>query len=257
MEKIDIVINGKKLEVEKRKTILEIAKETGIFIPTLCHHPSIEPYGACRLCTVEIDRNGRKRFVTSCNYPVEDEIEIRTDSEDVLKIRRMILQFLIAKVGYTGKVKEFAEMYKVEPVFGIGNDDCILCGLCVNVCKEVIGVNAIGFSSRGINRKVSSPFEKEPFDCIGCGACSFVCPTGAIKIIDKGNFREITKINAKLELEKCKICGKPFIPKKLIQYMKNKIGLKEEIDTLYICDDCKKNVYLDRINLLTLIGGKK
>ena len=159
--------------------------------------------------------------------------------------------------GYTGKVKEFAEMYNVEPVFGTGNDDCILCGLCVNVCKEVIGVSAIGFSSRGINRKVSPPFEKEPIDCIGCGACSFVCPTGAIKIIDKENFREITKINAKLELEKCKKCGKLFIPKKLIQFIENKIGLKGEIDTLYLCDDCKKNVYFDRINLLSLIGGKK
>lgn len=255
MENVEIIIDGERKTIPKRTTILKVAQELGIEIPTLCYHPGIEPYGACRLCIVEIERNGRKRYVTSCNYPVEDEIKIETNNDNVIKIRKLILELLIAKVGYKGKVKELSEKYKVEPRFGIGNDDCILCGLCVNVCKEIIGVNAIGFSQRGIERIVSSPFGKEPTDCIGCGACSFLCPVDAIKIEDIKDKRIISKINAKLELEKCKICGKPFIPKKLIDYIKRKIG-NVELDIFLTCEECKGENYFERLLFPSTIGGK-
>lgn len=257
MEKVEILIDGVRKVVEKRTTILSIAKSIGIEIPTLCYHPAIEPYGACRLCTVEIERNGRKKYVTACNYPVEEEIKIETENENVKKIRKLILELLIAKVGYRGKIEKLAEKYNVEPRFGIGNDDCILCGLCVNVCKEIIGVNAISFSSRGIERKLSSPFGKEAVDCIGCGACAFLCPVDAIQIKDKDGLRGISKINAKLELEKCKICGKPFIPKKLIEYIKKKLGGNVEIDIFLICDECKGKNYIERLFPLSITGGKK
>lgn len=254
MENVEIIIDGVKKVVKKRTTILEVARDTGIEIPTLCHHPAIEPYGACRLCTVEIERKGRKKYVTSCNYPIEDEIKIETNNENVRKIRKLLLELLIAKVGYKGKVKEYAEKYQVEPRFGQGTEDCILCGLCVNVCKEIIGVNAISFSSRGIERKVTPPFEKEAIDCIGCGACAFLCPVNAIEINDRNGIREITKVNAELELEKCKICGKPFIPEKLIEYVKKKLG-NVELDIFLVCDECKGKNYVER--LITLSGGKK
>ncbi|MCM8807450.1 MAG: 4Fe-4S dicluster domain-containing protein [candidate division WOR-3 bacterium] len=257
MKSVEIIIDGIKKIVPKRITILKIAQDVGIEIPTLCYHSAIEPYGACRLCIVEIERNGRKRYVTSCNFPVEDEIKIETNNENVVKIRKLILELLIAKVGYKGKVKEYAEKYEVEPRFGIGNDDCILCGLCVNVCKEIIGVSAISFSQRGIERKVSSPFEKEPTNCIGCGACSFVCPVDAIKVEDIKNERIIKKINAKLELEKCKICQKPFIPKKLIEYIKNKLGANVLLDIFLICNECKGKNYVDKLLPFSLTGGKK
>lgn len=256
MESVEIIIDGVKKLVPKRTTILKVAQEVGIEIPALCYHPAIEPYGACRLCTVEIERNGRKIFVTSCNYPIEDEIKIETNNESVIKIRKLILELLIAKVGYKGKIKEMAEKYEVQPRFGIGDNDCILCGLCVNVCKEVIGVNAIGFSSRGIDRNISSPFGKHPVDCIGCGACAFVCPVSAIKIEDLNNKRIITKINAELELEKCEKCGKYFVPKKLIDYIKNKLG-NVELDIFSICDECKGINYVERLMSLNTTGGKK
>ncbi|MCM8786122.1 MAG: 2Fe-2S iron-sulfur cluster-binding protein [Candidatus Omnitrophica bacterium] len=255
MENVEIIIDGVRKVVPKRITILKVAQELKIEIPTLCYHPAIEPYGACRLCTVEIEKNNRKMFVTSCNYPIENEIKIETNNENVIKIRKLILELLIAKVGYKGKVKEIAEKYNVEPRFGVGDDDCILCGLCVNVCKEIIGVNAISFSSRGINRDVSPPFGKEAVDCIGCGACAFLCPIGTIKIEDLNEKRIITKINANLELEKCKICGKYFVPKKFIEYIKNKIG-NVELDVFLICDECKGENYIKRLASFSLTGGK-
>ena len=184
---IPVTIDGQNIEVEEGTTILEAAQSLGIEIPTLCHHPALEPYGACRLCTVEITYNGRSRLVTSCNYPIRWEIEVQTASEKVLQGRKLLAELLLARCPNAPKVQEIAaSLGVVETRFESGREDelCYLCGLCVRVCEELIGQSAISFFGRGVDRAVGPPFLKFSDACIACGACAFVCPTGAIKLED-------------------------------------------------------------------------
>jgi len=182
---IRVVIDGREIEVERDTTILEAAEKLNIPIPTLCYHKALEPYGACRLCTVEVVHRGRSRLVTACNYPIRDEIEVFTASEKVLKGRRMIVELLLARCPEVPLLQRLAAELGIEkPRFPLKEDNCILCGLCVRVCQELVGVSAISFVGRGVEREVSTPFYKISEDCIACGACAFVCPTGAIKLED-------------------------------------------------------------------------
>ena len=121
-------------------------------------------------------------WVTSCNYPVEDGLVVFTKSEKTLKVRKTILELLLARCPKVPKIKELALEYGVQaPSFWVANEneDCILCGLCTRVCDEIVGVHAIDFAKRGIEREVTTPFEEFSDDCIGCGACATVCPTNS------------------------------------------------------------------------------
>lgn len=182
---INLTIDGKDIKCEKGKTILEVAESAGIKIPTLCHHPAIVPYGACRLCIVEIeDKRGRKRIVTSCLYPAEEGLKVWTNNERVRKDRKIIIELLLSRCPEVKILQDLAKEYEVGvPRFKLKNDNCILCGLCVRVCSEKLNIGAISFEGRGTTRKVSIPFNEEfsPV-CVGCGACTYVCPTGAIQM---------------------------------------------------------------------------
>ncbi len=174
-------IDDQQIEAQTSGTILEAALSAGIIIPTLCHHPALESYGSCRLCTVEIEKNGKKRFVTACNYPIEDDLVVRTATPAVLDIRRMIAELLLSRCPKEKQIQDLAREYGViEPRFKLEEEKCILCGLCCRVCGEMVGVFAINFQNRGTERSVGAPYEELSEDCIACGACSLVCPTSAI-----------------------------------------------------------------------------
>jgi len=184
---IQVTIDGQSSEVKEGTTILEAAQRLGIHIPTLCHHPALESYGACRLCTVEITYGGRSRLVTSCNYPIRWEMEVQTASEKVLRGRKLLAELLLARCPNAPVIQELAAGLGVtEARFESGAEDelCYLCGLCVRTCAELIGQSAISFVGRGVERKVGTPFLQFSDACIACGACAFVCPTGAIKLED-------------------------------------------------------------------------
>jgi coenzyme F420-reducing hydrogenase beta subunit/ferredoxin len=179
--KLKLFIDDHQIETEATITILDAARSAGIYIPTLCHHPALEPYGSCRLCTVEIEKNGRKRFVTACNYPVEDGLRVLTRSPEVLDIRKMIAELLIARCPGEKIVQDLAREYGIiRPRFKSDDEKCILCGLCSRVCGELVGVSAINFQNRGTERDVGTPYGELSEDCIGCGACALVCPTNAV-----------------------------------------------------------------------------
>jgi heterodisulfide reductase subunit A len=182
---IDVIIDGQPIAVEPDTTVLQAAQQLGISIPTLCHHPALEPYGACRLCTVEVTTGGRSRLVTSCNYPIRTEMEVQTASAPVLKGRRVLAELLLARCPKVPAIQRLAADLGVTNVrFAAGDELCYLCGLCVRTCRELIGQSAISFIGRGVDREVGPPFLKFSDDCIACGACAFVCPTGAIKLED-------------------------------------------------------------------------
>jgi len=184
--KIEIEINGRNVEAEDREPLLTVCAREGIYIPTLCHHPRMEPYGVCRVCIVKVSWGKKFKYVTACNYPVENGDVIDTESGDVEKLRKMSIEALLGRCPNEPGVVEFAKAHGVEssrfpPVIPDG-DDCILCGLCVRVCSEVVGANALGFMDRGPDREICTPFKEHPENCIGCGACSTVCPTTAMKM---------------------------------------------------------------------------
>jgi len=189
MSEISLEIDGRGVKAEEGMSILEAAKSAGIDIPTLCYHPALAPFGACRLCSVEITSHGRSRIVTSCNYPVEDGLIVNTKSPDVIETRKVLCELLLARCPNVKVIQDLARDYGVEkPRFKLADEKCILCGLCARICEERIGVSAINFIGRGVDRKVETPFQATldiDLDvCIACGACAFVCPTGAIKLED-------------------------------------------------------------------------
>jgi len=191
MAEVALEIDGREVKVEQDTTILEAAKNVGIDIPTLCYHPALAPFGACRICSVEITSRGRSRIVTSCNYPVEEGLVVSTKSPNVIEIRKMLLELLLARAPKAEIIQDLAKEYGVEKTrFKIKDPEnlCILCGLCARICEERMGVSVINFVNRGVERKVQTPFQRTSdadLDlCLACGACAFVCPTGAIKLED-------------------------------------------------------------------------
>ncbi len=184
---VNLTIDGKKTQVEEGTTILQAAAKKDITIPTLCYHPLLEPYAACRVCVVEVIQGEKSKIVTSCNTSVEEGIEVKTNSERVLRARKFNIEMLMAQAPDAEPVKELAKEMGIEETrFTIKDpsEQCILCGLCVRACEEVVGASAISFNERGSERKVSTPFSEESESCIGCGACAFFCPTGAIDLED-------------------------------------------------------------------------
>jgi coenzyme F420-reducing hydrogenase beta subunit/ferredoxin len=185
-KEVTLKMDGKEVKATEGATILEVARKLGIEIPTLCYLSSLEPFGSCRVCSVEItDSRGRKKVVTSCNYPVTEGLEVSTKSEKVLKTRKLLLELLLARCPKVKKIQDLAREYGVEkPRFWIedAEEDCILCGLCARVCQERVGVYAINFAKRGVEREVATPYHSFSDDCIGCGACALVCPTNSRRI---------------------------------------------------------------------------
>ncbi|MBE0480165.1 MAG: (2Fe-2S)-binding protein [Dehalococcoidia bacterium] len=192
MSKIRLNIDGREIEAEEGQTLLEVARSADIDIPTLCHHEKLAPFGACRLCTVEIERRGRSRLVTSCVYQVEDGLIVKTGTPRVTKIRKMLLELMLASAPV---LSETAARFGVErPRFISEKTQCILCGLCARYCAEVKGANAITFVGRGTERRIA--FIDEIVSrgvCMDCRECWGLCPTGKIaRETDGASFEGIT-----------------------------------------------------------------
>lgn len=182
MSEIILLIDGREVAAREGMTVLEAAQKAGISIPTLCHHEKLEPYGGCRLCTVEAEVRGRTQLVASCLYPVAKDLVVRTRSEKVDRIRKMILELLLAHAPDSFELQDLAQEYgadrdrfEKEPSF------CLHCGLCVRYCAEVKKKNAIGFVDRGTRREISFIPEIASKECWNCKECFPLCPTEALQ----------------------------------------------------------------------------
>ena len=182
MSDITLTIDGKEVKANAGTTVLEAAKTAGVNIPTLCYHEKLEPFGGCRLCIVEIESRGSSRLVVSCVYPVEKNLIVRTRTEKVDRIRKMILELLLAHAPDAFDLQDLAKEYNAdknrfekEPSF------CVHCGLCVRYCDEVKKKNAIGFVDRGIRKEINFIPEIAAKECWDCKECFPLCPTEALQ----------------------------------------------------------------------------
>lgn len=186
---VTITIDGQRVEVVEDTTILKAAEKAGIWIPTLCHCDFFESYGVCRICSVEVVRGKRSRIVTACNYPVRAGISVLTSSDRVRWIRRLIMELMLSRWPNVKVLREMAEKLGIErPRFpSLERDEaenaCILCGMCVNMCNDIVKAGVLGFAHVGIKRKVVLPFDQRSDRCIVCGACAKVCPTGHVSMV--------------------------------------------------------------------------
>ena len=182
---ITLTIDGKRNQTQPDRTLLEAAREHANWIPTLCYHEALKPYGGCRLCVVELETPRGPRLVAACTHPCEDGAVVRTDAQIVRQSRRVAAELLLARAGHISFIQELAENLGVRTTpYTLPADDCILCARCVRACREIVGVGAISMAKRGANREVTAPFRFSSADCIECATCVLVCPTGAITLED-------------------------------------------------------------------------
>jgi len=226
LDKIRLTINGQEVEAGRGMTVLEAAQAAGIYIPTLCSDPDLEPYGACRLCIVEIE--GMRGLPPACTTPAADGMVVHTETPAVNKVRHTTVELLIADhpsdcltcpknqqcdlqkvAAYLGVTQQrFRKTTRLLPVdtsnpfFDRDLNYCILCGKCVRICDEVLGVGAITLAFRGYASKVST-FDDGPLldsNCVSCGECVAHCPVGALAVKDaKPPTREVATT--------CPYCG--------------------------------------------------
>jgi bidirectional [NiFe] hydrogenase diaphorase subunit len=174
---IRFTLNGLEVEVEEGTTLLEAARFYGFPIPTLCYNEGLTPYGACRLCVVEIGEGPRAKLVSSCTYPAEEGLKVRTASERVLRARRMVIELLLASCPQSKVIQDIASAHDVrQQRFKQEYEDCIMCGLCVRMCEQQMMAKAIGFRGRGERRSIGTPFDMKSEECRLCGGCIYICP---------------------------------------------------------------------------------
>lgn len=249
---VRITINGKEYEAQEGTTVLEAARKEGIDIPTLCYHKALEPSGTCRLCIVEVSGSIWKSIRVSCIQEVNEGLVVETETEEIKRNRRLLLELLLGRCPDSNRLIDLAARYGVTGSrFHTGEiDDCVRCGLCVRVCRDKIGAYALCFSERGYGRHVTTEFEHLSQYCIGCGSCAQVCPTGAIRIEDRGNKRKIymwDRVISKFDLEKCEGCGRSFLPQATLDHIKARLPEALGIEFNSICPECTSKIRTQEI----------
>ncbi len=204
---IKLTIDHRAVQVRDGETILSAARANGISIPTLCYHEALKPYAACRLCIVEL-ASARGKLVAACAQPCEEGMIVLTNSPRVQAARRVTAELLMSSGAHLPLVRAVASAMGVQDVrFSLPQDDCILCGLCVRACDELVGAHAISLAQRGLRKEYAPPFNITSAACIGCATCVLICPTGAIKLSD------ITPLPHSVhDARTCRVCGEQSLP---------------------------------------------
>ncbi|PWR76327.1 2Fe-2S iron-sulfur cluster-binding protein [Methanospirillum stamsii] len=263
---VTVTINKNQYLAEEGEIFLLTANRLGIDIPHLCYEKALEPYGACRLCMVDVVTCGKTDMTPACTIRVQNGLEILTDTPQIIKHRNLLFELYLAEAPKSEVIKEMAAKYgvtKTRFLKKIVHDDplqgkCILCGLCVRVCEEIMGASAISFINRGPYTVINTPFYEHNPDCEGCAACAKVCPTNAIVFEDIGTNRVMQSwSDTTVPLMICPECGKPFAPQRLMEKVltKPESGLIEEIKDL--CPECRRKYFtLREIRKIPTNGGQ-
>ncbi len=182
MKKIHLQIDGIAVEASEGMTLLDAARSAGIAIPTLCHHEKLESLGGCRLCMVEVEVRGWSRLVVSCVYLVEEDLIVTTRSEQVDKVRKGVLELLLAHAPESPQLVTLAKEYGADRYrFEQDASFCVHCGLCVRYCAEVVEKHAVGFIDRGVRKEISFIPEIAAKECNDCKQCFPLCPTSYLQ----------------------------------------------------------------------------
>ncbi len=240
---VTISVDGRPARAEEETPLLAALRREGKDIPSLCHHEALAPYGACRLCLVEVNQKGWKpdwrRLTTSCNFPVLDGLEVFTGTDRVKGSVRVVLELLLARAPAAETVRDLASRYgvEVESRFReVGSEErCIDCALCTRVCDR-LGHGAITILERGVGRRIGTPADGPPPDCVGCATCARICPTGAIPVEEARGLRRIW--GRDFELARCVECGKGMLTVEQARYHAGRTGLDESYFRL--CDECSR-----------------
>ena len=245
---VTITINKNQYQAPEGEILLLTAMRERIDIPHLCYEKALDPYGACRLCMVEIVTCGKTEMTPACTVRILNGLEILTDTPEVIRHRSLLFELYLAEAPKSEVLKELAEKYgvtKTRFLKKVVYDDplqgkCILCGLCVRVCNEIMGACAINFINRGPYSVVNTPFFDENPECTGCMACAGICPTKAIEVKDTGDMRIMKSWSGTgIKLAECIVCGKYYAPLGLTNsiYANLDPGLNDELKN--VCPACR------------------
>jgi len=260
---IQIIINGKSCPAEPGETVLTVAKREGVDIPAFCHDETLAPYGACRMCLVNVISGAKEGVTTACTLQAVDGLEVAADTPEILRLRRVLLELYLAQAPKSETIKALAARYGVKKTrFAkkVQKDDplqsrCILCGLCVRVCRDIMGAGAINYIGRGQFTEINTPFYEENDACMGCGACAGVCPTHAIAFEDIARTRVMKSWSeTRVPLKQCAGCGEYFAPEPFTAYAHKKINPAISGALQDLCPDCRRKETTRKAILLKAEG---
>lgn len=254
---LELTINDRALEVTAGTNLLQAICQAGEQLPTLCHWEGLPPYGACRLCLVEVsgpeagNSNSEPEVVAACTYPVAKGLVVDTNGPQAMAARRMILEFMLARCPNSATIQKLAAEAGVRQTrfAANGNEEelCILCGLCVRICRDLVGAAAISFIDRGADRVVGAPFWLQSETCIGCAACAAVCPTGAVSVEDVGDQRVLRTWNTTVPLHNCPECGRPYAPEPM-SFLTERVPVSAELWGL--CPKCRRQATVAHLEVV-------
>ncbi len=221
MPEVKITVDGKQVKAMTEESLLPALLAAGFDIPHMCYNEEIKPFGACRLCLVEVEANGRRGVVSSCSYPVTEGVAVFTDTERIRKHRRMVAELLLARCPDVKEIRQLAADLGVagDSRFAKRDKGCILCGLCTRACEQVVGVSAISFVGRGPDKEVGTPFLDKSEACIGCGSCYYVCPVNYVEMEDEEDVRRFPQWKVEFEKVWCDRLGRK-VPRKTLDHFK-------------------------------------
>jgi bidirectional [NiFe] hydrogenase diaphorase subunit len=245
---IGFTIDNQEVRAEAETTVLRAARAAGIDIPTLCHHPALKPSGSCKVCAVAVEKlSGEKTIMLSCLLRVKEGMRVLTKGEEVRQARTKALQRLIAMAPMSERIRHLAE--KEGIALPPAPDGCIRCRLCIRVCKEIIGKEALRMDKDG-GRQLVVP---DPERCIGCGTCANICPTQAISVREEAGTRTVAirgEVFGRHELMRCQGCGKYYATEKQILLMEKRTAPHPQVkEHHHYCANCAK-LFSDRLTVL-------